>query len=255
VGVPVDEDKRLGVGGEHPFGSFEASGIRRADSRDRVEDIEPHERFPGVAVEDQERYRHEQEDDDPDGVDGEVHSQDGTSEAQRGEESVVQEDARSYDAGGLEREPYQVHDADTEQDQEGQLLLQGDEPVAPLRRRADDPTGDLLKRGNRLYVPEPVVPPPPGEPARGPDQRMGHEVANGVRVRVAEVGHVVARAALHAVLDPDLLPGQLPGDGHLLFESDAVLRQAVDEARVAGELVVVVAGDERDLYVLTGSPE
>src|SRR5215212_4501367 len=84
---------------------------------------------------------------------------------------------------------------------------------------------------------------------------MSHEVANGVRVRVAEVWHIIARVALHAVLDPDLLPGQLPCDGHLLFESDVVLSQTVDEAGVAGEIVVVVAGDERDLHALTGGPE
>src|SRR5215218_2647231 len=80
---------------------------------------------------------------------------------------------------------------------------------------------------------------------------MGHEVANGVRVRVAEVWHVIARVALHAWLDPDLLPGQLPCDGHLLLERDAVLSQTFDEAGMEGELVVVVAGDERDLDALT----
>src|SRR5215212_12038149 len=84
---------------------------------------------------------------------------------------------------------------------------------------------------------------------------MGHEVANGVRVRVAEVWHVIAWVALHAVLDPDLLPGQLPCDGHLLFERDAVLSQTFEEAGIAGELVVVVAGDEHDLDALASSPE
>src|SRR5918994_1303282 len=84
---------------------------------------------------------------------------------------------------------------------------------------------------------------------------MGHEVADGVGVRVAEIWHVIAWVALHAVLDPDFLAGQLPGNGLLLFEVDAVLSQPLDEPGVAGELVVVVSWDERDLYVCPRGPQ
>src|SRR5215210_8765109 len=80
VGVPVDEDERLGVGGEHLPSRFEARGVGRADGGNGVEYVEPYERPPDVTVKNEERYRHEQEDDDHAGVDGAYHSQDGASE-------------------------------------------------------------------------------------------------------------------------------------------------------------------------------
>ena len=85
MGVPVDEDVRVGVGGEDLLGRLETGRVRRADGGNGAKHVEPYERPPDVAVENEERYRHEQEDHDHDGVDGEYHSQDGASKAQRGE--------------------------------------------------------------------------------------------------------------------------------------------------------------------------
>jgi hypothetical protein len=52
-----------------------------------------------------------------------------------------------------------------------------------------------------------------------------------------------------AVLYPDLPPGYLSRHRNLWDEVEVVFLQTVDKFRVAGQLVVVVTGHERDRYL------
>src|ERR687897_3034062 len=101
----------------------------------------------------------------------------------------------------------------------------------------------------RLHVLEPVAPSDPRVPARRADYTGRDEIAYGLSVRVAEVGHVVALVVLLAVLYPDLPPGYLSRHGNIWDDVEVVFLQTVDEFRVAGQLVVVVTGHERDRYL------
>src|SRR5918994_1978553 len=104
----------------------------------------------------------------------------------------------------------------------------------------------------RLHVLEPVAPTELRVPARRADYAGRDEIAHGLGVRVAEVGHVVALVVLLAMLYPDPLPGYLSRDRYLRDEVQIVVLQTVNKFRIAGQLVVVVARHDRDRYLAAG---
>src|SRR4051812_47203840 len=108
---------------------------------------------------------------------------------------------------------------------------------------------------DRLDILEPVVPPEVGISSRGADDARRDEVTYRLGVGVAELGHAIADIVLLAVLYPDLLASHLSNNRDFLHEVQVVVLQAVDVFRVAGKLVVVVAGHDRDRYLLARFPE
>src|ERR671916_285139 len=147
-------------------------------------------------------------------------------------------------------EPAYYHDgAEPEQQQERQQDPPQQRAHLPVEIVGDGPRRDLRDGHDRLHVLEPVAPPELRVPARRADYAGRDEIAHGLGVWVTEVGHMVALVVLLAVLYPDLPPGHLSRHGNLWDEVEVVLFQAVDEFRVAGQLVVVVTGHERDRYL------
>src|SRR4051794_10371512 len=108
---------------------------------------------------------------------------------------------------------------------------------------------------DRLAVLEPVVPPEVRIPTRGAGDACRDEVAHRLGVGVAELGHAVADIVLLAVLYPDLLASHLSNDRDFLHEVQVVVLQALDVFGIAGKLVVVVAGHDRDRYRAARLPE
>src|SRR5215213_3297816 len=153
------------------------------------------------------------------------------------------------EAGRFQEPAYHHDGADPEQQQERQQNPPQQWAHLPVEIVGDGPRRDLRDGHDRLHVLEPVAPPELGVPARRADYAGRDEVAHGLGVRVAEVGHVVALVVLLAVLYPDLSPGYLSRHGNLRDEVEVVFLQTVDEFRVAGQLVVVVTGHERDRYL------
>src|SRR4051812_40938513 len=108
---------------------------------------------------------------------------------------------------------------------------------------------------DRLDILEPVVPPEVGISSRGADDARRDEVAYRLGVGVAELGHAVGGIVLLAVLYPDLLASHLSNDRDFLHEVQVVVLQALEVFGEAGKLVVVVAGHDRDRYLLARFPE
>src|ERR671916_1063329 len=147
-------------------------------------------------------------------------------------------------------EPAYHHDgADPEQQQERQQDPPQQRAHLPVEIVGDGPRRDLRDGHDRLHVLEPVAPPELRVPARRADYAGRDEIAHGLGVWVTEVGHMVALVVLLAVLYPDLPSGYLSRHGNTWDEVEVVILQTVDKFRVAGQLVVVVTGHERDRYL------
>src|SRR5918997_7018850 len=162
---------------------------------------------------------------------------------------IVQDRVDLQEAGRFHEPAYHHDGADPEKQQERQRHPPQQRAHLPVEVVGDGPRRDLRDGHDSLHVLEPVAPPELRVPARRAHYAGGDEIAHGLGVRVAEVGHVVALVVLLAVLYPDLPPGYLSRHGNFWDEVEVVFLQTVDKFRVAGQLVVVVTGHERDRYL------
>src|SRR5215210_2322369 len=168
---------------------------------------------------------------------------------------IVQDRVDLQEAERFHQPAYHHDGADPEQQQERQQNPPQQWAHLPVEIVGDGPRRDLRDGHDRLHVLEPVAPPELRVPARRADYAGRDEVAHGLGVRVAEVGHVVALVVLLAVLYPDLLPGYLSRNRYLRDEVQVIVLQTVDKLRIAGQLVVVVARHDRDRYLAARSLE
>src|SRR5215213_388181 len=122
------------------------------------------------------------------------------------------------------QEPAYHHDCtDPEQQQKRQHNPPQQRAHLPVEIVGDGPGWDLRDGHDRLHVLEPVAPPELRVPARRADNAGRYEIAHGLSVRVAEVGHVVALVVLLAVLYPDLPSGYLSRHGNTWDEVEVVI--------------------------------
>ena len=89
-------------------------------------------------------------------------------------------------------------------------------------------------------------------PRGGGNDTTRDEVAERQPKTIAVVGEAIEIVVLVAVLDPDLVPRDLPGDVHHGLEADVVRGELRPIIRDTGQVVVVVAGQEGDLHPLAG---
>ena len=124
--------------------------------------------------------------------------------------------------------------------------------VEVVRQR---PERDVLVRIHGLHVVEPPGLRALGAPPGRGDDAARDEVPEREAVAVAEVGEAIEGVVLVAVLDPDRVARDRPGDVHHGLEADVVSRELGPVRRHAGQVVVVVAGQQRDRHPLAGLAE
>ena len=83
----------------------------------------------------------------------------------------------------------------------------------------------------------------------------GDKIPHRLRVRVAEIGHVVEVIILVAVFDPEPLAGQLPGYCRSLFQIDIEMLQNLHEFGITGDFIIVITGQNGYLDLLPCFPE
>src|SRR5918997_2892662 len=253
MGMAVHEDGHGRVLLEHLPGRRQVGSIPYLRRRLGHQYVVPAQSPAQVSQEDPEwdrrRDQREQQDQGENAFEYQYRPHDLPGQPQGIRQRIVQDRVDLQEAKRFHEPAYHHDGADPDQQQKRQHNPPQQRAHLPVEIVGDDPRWDLRDGHDRLHVLEPVAPPELRVPARRAHYAGRDEIAHGLSVRVAEVGHVVALVVLLAVFYPDLPPGYLSRHGNLWDEVEVVFLQTVDKFRVAGQLVVVVTGHERNSYL------